>query len=69
MTSIGIAVALPAAWALRRIVEAQLYGVAAIDPATLILASSVLAVAAILAAVQPAWRAASVHPTEALRLE
>jgi hypothetical protein len=69
LTGIGIALALPAAWALRRAVEAQLYGVAAVDPVTLLCASTVLAVAALVAAVRPAWHAASVNPAEVLRLE
>ena len=69
LTGIGIAVALPAAWALRRAVEAHLYGVAAVDPVTLLCARTVLAVAALVAAVRPAWHAASVNPAEVLRLE
>jgi predicted permease len=61
-------VAIPAAWALRRLVEAQLFGVRAFDAPTIVLATGVLALVALAAAMIPAWRAASVSPTEALRL-
>ena len=69
MTLIGIAAALPLAWALRRLIEAQLFGVHAFDGPTIAAASIVLTLVALAGALIPAWRAASVSPTEALRLE
>jgi ABC-type antimicrobial peptide transport system permease subunit len=65
----GIAIALPAAWALRRFFEAQLFGVRAFDGPTVALASGLLALVAFGAAWLPAWRAASVNPADALRFE
>ena len=66
----GIAVALPCAWVLRRLVESQLFGVSesSMDRPSLA-ASGLLALVALVAAMLPAWRAASVSPTEALRFE
>jgi ABC-type antimicrobial peptide transport system permease subunit len=69
MIGVGTAVALPAAWALRRLVEADLFGIRAFDGPTIALASCLLALVALGAAMLPAWRAASVNPTEALRFE
>jgi hypothetical protein len=63
----GAMVAILAAWALRRLVEAQLFGVRAFDVPTIVLATSVLALVALAAAMIPAW-GASVSPAEALRL-
>jgi predicted permease len=65
----GIAIALPCAWGLRRLVEAQIFGVRALDGPTIAGASCLLAFVALAAAMLPAWRAASVNPTEALRFE
>jgi len=65
----GTAIALPSAWALQRFVEAQLFGVRALDGPTVALASGLLALVALGAAMLPAWRAASIDPTEALRFE
>ena len=65
----GTAIALPTAWALRRLVEAQLFGVQAFDGPTIVIASTALALVALGAAMPPAWRAASISPTEALRIE
>jgi putative ABC transport system permease protein len=61
--------ALPCVWALGRLVEAELFGVRAGDGLTIGLASGVLALVTLSAAMLPAWRAASVSPTEALRFE
>jgi predicted permease len=66
---VGIGLALPFTWALGRLVESQLYGVRAFDVPTIALASAALALVAIGAALRPAWRAASISPTEALRFE
>jgi ABC-type antimicrobial peptide transport system permease subunit len=68
MIAAGLAVAFPAAWALRRLVEGQLFGVSAFDVPTVVVASARLAAAALGAALLPGWRAASIHPTEAMRL-
>ena len=65
----GTAIALPSAWALSRLISAQLFGVRPVDGPTFIVASSVLALVALGAATLPAWRAASVSPTEALRFD
>ena len=69
MIAAGTAIALPLVWGLGRLVEAQLFGVHAIDAPTIAVASLVLAGVALSAAIVPAWRAASVSPTEALRFE
>ena len=69
MVAAGIAIAMPCAWALGRLVEAQLFGVRGFDGATLTLACGALALAAVGAAMVPAGRVASVNPTEALRFE
>ena len=69
MIGAGTAIALPCAWALGRLVEAQLFGVRAVDGPTIALASCLLVLVALSAAMLPAWRAASVSPTEALRFE
>jgi predicted permease len=65
----GLAIALPCVWGVGRLVEAQLFGVRAIDAPTIAGASLLLALVALAAAMLPAWRAASVSPTEALRFE
>jgi putative ABC transport system permease protein len=67
--ALGLAGGTAAALALTRLIASQLYGVRAGDP--LVYAASVLAllVPVVLATLQPAWRAASVNPVEALRSE
>jgi predicted permease len=69
MIGAGTAIALPCVWALGRFVEAQLFGVRPVDGPTIALASCLLALVTLCAAMLPAWRAASVSPTEALRFE
>jgi len=66
-----IAIALPLGWALafaaRHALAAKLYGVQLNDPATLAIASAVVAAMAVLAALDPALRAARTDPMVALR--
>ena len=69
MIAIGIAVALPSIWALGRLIEAQLYAVRPTDPPTVAAATVILCATALGAALIPAYRASSVNPTDALRLE
>jgi putative ABC transport system permease protein len=66
---IGIAVALPAAFALSRLLTTQLYGVQPGDPLTLIGCVGISVLMVVLAAAIPARRAASVDPMKALRAE
>jgi predicted permease len=65
----GIAIALPCVAALSKLVQSQLFGVTATDPAAVAAAALVLAAGALTAAFIPAWRASNVSPTDALRLE
>jgi predicted permease len=69
MIAVGIAIALPCVAALGKLVQSQLFGVTATDPATVAAAALVLAAGALVAAFIPAWRASNVSPTDALRLE
>ena len=69
MIGAGMAIALPCAAALGKLVQSQLFGVTATDPAAIAAAALVLAAGALAAAFIPAWRASNVSPSDALRLE
>jgi predicted permease len=69
MIATAVGIALPAAGALGRVVESQLFGVKPMDPVAIAVATAILASAAIAASLAPAYRASSVDPAEALRFE
>jgi len=69
LAGIGIAVSLPVAFGLSRLLRSQLFGVSPADPITLIGVVLLVATVALIAALIPARRAASVNPTQALRTE
>ena len=69
MIAAGMAIALPCVAALGKLIQSQLFGVTATDPATIATAALVLSAGALTAALIPAWRASHVNPTDALRLE
>jgi len=69
VVAVGIAIGVPVAFALTRLVSSKLYGLKATDPLTIIVASLVLAAVAMLAGYLPARRASRVDPLIALRYE
>jgi ABC-type antimicrobial peptide transport system permease subunit len=69
LTGIAIAIALPASLLLSRAVRSQLFGISSSDPLTLIVATLVILLVAIVSALLPARRAAQVDPMVALRYE
>ena len=64
---VGGALGLAGALATTRVLRSLLYEVAPSDPVTLVSIVALLVVAVIVASWLPARRAASVHPSEALR--
>jgi ABC-type antimicrobial peptide transport system permease subunit len=66
---IGLALGIPAAIGAGRLMSDQLFGVKFWDPLMLTLAALVLVLAALLASVIPAGRAAGIEPMVALRTE
>jgi len=66
---VGLAVGLPSAWALTRLVETQLFGIQPADPLTMTAAAIGIASVAALAGYFPARRATAVDPMQALRWE
>ena len=69
LLGIGVALGIPLTLAATRLVQSQLFGLHASDPATLIAAVLVIAAVTMLAAYLPARRAARVDPMVALRYE
>jgi len=69
LSAAGLALGLPAAWALTRLVETQLFGVKATDP--IAMAAAVLGIGGVatLSGYLPARRATSIDPMRALRFE
>jgi ABC-type antimicrobial peptide transport system permease subunit len=68
-TALGLAIGIPTALVCARFVESQLYDVKGVDPAVLLIAVLTLAIAACIAGLIPARRAASTDPAQALRTE
>ncbi len=69
LAGISLAVTLPVAILLSRTIRSQLYGVSPADPLVLSGGTLVVALVAIIAALLPARRAASIEPMKALRTE
>ena len=69
LAATGLVVALPVAFALTHLLRSQLFGVSPADPVTLAAVILLITIVALVAALVPARRAASVSPTEALRTE
>lgn len=69
LAGVGLALGVPTALVLARLIRSQLYGVEPGDPATLLGTAGALLVLAALAAWLPAHRAARVEPIAALRAE
>ena len=69
LAGISIVVTLPLALLLARMLRSQLYGVSAADPLTLAGGTLLVALVALLAALLPARRAATIEPMKALRME
>ncbi|MBP1634217.1 MAG: hypothetical protein H6Q10_791 [Acidobacteria bacterium] len=69
LTLIGIAVGVPASVGVSRLVQSQLFGVPAGDPATIVAASLGLLAVALLAGYVPAGQATRIDPVRALRAE
>jgi putative ABC transport system permease protein len=67
LAAIGLTLGLMAFVIFGRVVADMLYGVRAFDPLTVAVASAVLVLVSLLASAAPAWRAARLEPTEALR--
>jgi len=66
---VGRALALPVVWGAGRLVESQLFGVSALDAATVAAGAALVSLAALAAAAAPARRASTLNPVEALRYE
>jgi ABC-type antimicrobial peptide transport system permease subunit len=69
LTVAGVAIAIPVALAVTRLVRSQLYGIVPNDPLSIAAAALVLASVALLAGYIPAERATRVDPLTALRYE
>jgi predicted permease len=69
MVGTGVVIGVPAAWAVGRYLESQLFELEPMDPSTAALALAVLIVIAVMSSLLPARRAAAVSPMTALREE
>jgi predicted permease len=69
LVGVGIALGVPAALGLSRLVEAQLFGIQPHDPLTVVAATAGLALVSAAAGYLPARRATRINPVQALRYE
>jgi ABC-type antimicrobial peptide transport system permease subunit len=66
---IGLGIGIPVAIIAGKLMGSQLFEVKSFDPAALAMAICMLGIAAVVAALIPAQRAASINPVVALRTE
>jgi ABC-type antimicrobial peptide transport system permease subunit len=67
LTAAGVAIGIAAAFTVTRLMTTLLFGVAATDVTSFIVATVIVLAAALVASFSPAWRAASDDPIAALR--
>ena len=67
--SVGVLIGLGGSFALRRVLQSQLFGVSAHDPIAFASNAALLIAVAMVACLLPAWRATRVDPMTALRAE
>jgi ABC-type antimicrobial peptide transport system permease subunit len=67
LVALGVAVGLPGGYGIGRVIETQLFGLDARDPAAYLTATAALLAASFLAGYVPARRATRVDPMVALR--
>jgi putative ABC transport system permease protein len=66
---IGVLIGIGGALVLGRVLASLIYGISATDPATFAAVAALLSLVALLASAIPAYRAAKIEPTRALREE
>jgi ABC-type antimicrobial peptide transport system permease subunit len=69
LAAVGLAIGLPTALGVSRLVESFLFGIKSNDPAVLMWAVAVVLCAALTAGYLPAWRASRIDPLMAIRHE
>ena len=69
LAAIGLAIGLPAAWLLSRVLSSMLFDVSPRDPVTFAMVAAILSLVALVACAVPAWRATRVDPLAVLRME
>ena len=69
LTGVGVAVAVPSALWMGKLIESQLYGVASRDPFTMVVSAFLLLSVTVLAGAVPAIRASRLSPSSVLRYE
>ncbi len=69
LAAAGLAVGLPSAWLLSRVLSSLLFEISPRDPMTFATVAAVLSVVALVACAIPAWRVTRVDPITVLRME
>jgi len=69
LAAAGLAIGLPSAWLLSRVLSSLLFEITPRDPVTFATVAGVLWIVALLACAVPAWRVTRVDPLKVLRLE
>jgi putative ABC transport system permease protein len=69
LSTIGAAIGLAGAFGLARALRSLLFGVGTADPVSFVGAAVVMTLSVLIACALPAWRAARIDPTLALRRE
>jgi ABC-type antimicrobial peptide transport system permease subunit len=69
LAAAGLAVGLPSAWLLSRVLSSLLFEISPRDPITFATVAGLMAIVALIACAVPAWRVTRVDPLTVLRME
>jgi ABC-type antimicrobial peptide transport system permease subunit len=69
LAAAGLAIGLPVAWLLSRVLSTLLFEISPRDPVTFAMVAGILSLVALFACAVPAWRATRVDPLTVLRME